>query len=145
KSSAGIASFTWDIDELRKDGGWRLIDGKPSLPVGSLSRLRGRKTGTLVVWRKVDFGRKNDRPTQAAFMKDLERVDLHLGMVFHRFIAGDARRISIKLNGHQINAWDPFLESHESTIRNPEQHIDGPGGRIRVRGFVLPHRDRFRN
>ncbi|HZT26469.1 MAG TPA: ATP-binding protein [Pseudolabrys sp.] len=146
KTSAGLACFSWDIDELRKDGGgWNLIEGDVALPREILARLESRKTGTLVVWRKVDFGRSDDRPGYEAFLADLERVDAHLGMVFHRFIAGDARHLTITLNGSRVEAWDPFLESDDSTIRNPEQHINGPGGRVRVRGFVLPHRDRFRN
>lgn len=139
-------SFTWDIDQIRKAGDeWNLIIGSANLPDKFVGGLKEKKTGTLVVWRKIDFGRRNDRPDHAAFMADLERLDRHLGMVFHRFIKGDAPKISIRLNGKTIEPWDPFLEHHEATIRNPEQLISGPGGRARVRGFVLPHRDRFRN
>jgi hypothetical protein len=66
-------------------------------------------------------------------------------MVFHRFLDGDARRIRIAINGHAVYAWDPFLEVHEATIRNPAQPLKGPGGAVVVRGFVLPHRDRFKS
>ena len=148
KTSSGLSSFTWDLDQLRKNGGgWDLIEGDAGLSDETLARSVGRpvKSGTLVVWRKVDFGRTNDRPSYESFLADLQRVDAHLGMVFHRFLAGDARALKITLNGSRVKAWDPFLENDESIIRNPEQHIQGPGGRVRVRGFVLPHRDRFRN
>ena len=33
---------------------------------------------------------------------------------------------------------------NDSTIRNPEQHISGPGGRVRVRGQVNPEGSRRR-
>ena len=49
----------------------------------------------------------------------------------------------IMLNSRLITGWDPFLERHDATIPNPEQVFRAPGGRVRVRGFVLPHRDRF--
>jgi hypothetical protein len=144
-SSSKVAAFTWDLDQLRKNGGgWDLIEGDASLPDEILDHLKSKKSGTLVVWRKVDFGRTADRPSYESFLADLQRVDAHLGMVFHRFLAGDARALRITLNGSRVNAWDPFLESDESIIRSPEQHITGPGGsKVRVRGFVLPHRDRF--
>ncbi|WP_050384041.1 ATP-binding protein [Bradyrhizobium pachyrhizi] len=147
KTRSGLESFTWDLDQLRKNGGgWDLIEGDAGLPREILDELKSNKSGTLVIWRKVDFGRTTDRPTYESFLADLQRVDAHLGMVFHRFLAGDARALKISLNGSRVNAWDPFLEKDESIIRNPEQHITGPGGsKVRVRGFVLPHRDRFRS
>ena len=146
KCGSSLPSFTWDIDQIRRAGDeWNLIIGTDDLPAKLVNGLKEKKSGTLVVWRKIDFGRRDDRPDHSAFMADLDRLDRHLGMVFHRFIKGDAQQISIQLNSRTVDPWDPFLEQHEATIRNPEQHISGPGGRARVRGFVLPHRDRFRN
>lgn len=146
KSKGTTSAFTWDIDRIRPSGsGWNLIEGDVEFDGELLPALKSARSGTLIVWRKMDFGRKLDRPDHAAFMADLERLDRHIGMVFHRFLAGDARKLSIRINGRRIEGWDPFLERHEATIRNPEQPIQGPGGRVLVRGFVLPHRDRFRN
>src|SRR5262249_9610682 len=122
-----------------------LIEGLDGLEIDALAELKGLKTGTLVVWRKIDFGRKSDRPDHSAFLADLNRLDGHLAMVFHRFLEGDARRIHIRINQQNVCAWDPFLEAHDATIRNPEQPIKGPGGTVVVRGFVLPHGDRFKS
>lgn len=146
KIKGKTSAFTWDIDRIRPSGsGWDLIEGDENFEGELSKRLKKARNGTLIVWRKIDFGRRIDRPDHTAFMADLERLDKHLGMVFHRFIGGDARRLSIRINGKRIEAWDPFLEKSDATIRNPEQPIQGPGGRVLVRGFVLPHRDRFRN
>jgi hypothetical protein len=146
KSAGELAAFTWDVDRIKKGGdSWTLVEGVDGLAGDALASLKSRVAGTLVAWRKIDFGRKEDKPDHATFLVDVERVDQHLGMVFHRFLDGDARRIQINVNGHRVAAWDPFLESHEATIRSPEQPIRAPGGAVRVRGFVLPHRDRFAN
>jgi Histidine kinase-, DNA gyrase B-, and HSP90-like ATPase len=146
KNKSKISAFTWDIDRIRPSGsGWDLIEGDEGFHGDLLTRLKKGRGGTLIAWRKIDFGRKLDRPDHAAFMADLARLDSHLGMVFHRFISGDARRLAITINGRRIDGWDPFVEKHDATIRNPEQPIQGPGGRVLVRGFVLPHKDRFRN
>jgi hypothetical protein len=146
KSNGKLSAFTWDIDRIRPTGsGWDLIEGDEGFSGDLAIQLKAQPNGTLIIWRKIDFGRKLDRPDHAAFMADLERLDNHLGMVFHRFLAGDARKTTMRINGSRIDAWDPFLERNEVTIRNPEQPIQGPGGRVLVRGFVLPHRDRFKN
>jgi hypothetical protein len=138
--------FTWDADHIREKGdGWRLLEGGTGVSLTASAAPARRPSGTAVIWQKIDFGRKEDRPDHAAFMADLERVEKHLGMVFHRFIDGDARSLVITINGHMIAAWDPFLEAHASTIRMPEMPLSAPGGLVRARGFILPHRDRFPN
>ena len=143
RTPSGEAAFTWDIDYIAEHGSdWHLIEGGQA-PKTARDILTNRRSGTLVVWNKIDFGRVHDRPDHPAFLRDLDRLSIHLGMVFHRFIDGDARHIAITLNGNAIAAWDPFLESHTATIRNPEAPIKAPGGNVRIRGFVLPHRDRF--
>jgi hypothetical protein len=148
KVNDSLAAFTWDVDHIMQaDGGWHLQDGMGNISKNALSALESRAAGTLVTWRKVDFGRLDDRPdTEAlrALRSDVERLDRHLGMVFHRFIDGDARQIKITINQTMVRAWDPFLEAHEATIPQPAQVIRSPGGSIAVRGFILPHRDRFR-
>jgi Histidine kinase-, DNA gyrase B-, and HSP90-like ATPase len=145
KIGGSLSAFTWDVDLIAEgDGGWHLLEGTSNVPKAALAILRSHKTGTLVVWQKIDFGRLDDRPDAAAVLGDVDRLDRHLSMVFHRFIRGDARRIEITINGNTVEAWDPFLESHEATIPQPTQNIRSPGGPVVVRGFVLPHRDRFR-
>ena len=146
KTEAGAATFTWDLDHIRRAGEqWSLLEGGEAVGGAAEAAYQSRKTGTLVVWRKVDFGRQEDRPDHATFLQDLERLDRHLRMVFHRFLSGDARRVAIRLNGRGVDGWDPFLESDEATIRTPAQPLNAPGGRVQVRGFVMPHRDRFRS
>jgi hypothetical protein len=146
KTASELAAFTWDVDAiLQGDGRWALIEGTAGARGSTLDALTSRRTGTVVIWRKMDFGRLEDRPDIRAFLADTERLDRHLGMVFQRFIQGDGQRICITINGARVEAWDPFLQSHDATIPQPAQRIKSPGGFVTVRAFVLPHRDRFRN
>lgn len=146
RTAQGAVSFIWDIDFIRTHGEkWTLIEAAPADRKRSEFLLGDRKAGTVVEWQSMDFGRHEDQPDHSAFMLALEQLDRHLGMVFHRFIGGDARRLALTLNGRRISAWDPFLEQNQATQRTPEQQLKGPGGKVRVRGFVLPHRDRFDN
>lgn len=70
-------------------------------------------------------------------------------MVFHRFIATDARhkRFKLLLNGNEIKPWDPFCRSEIKTkvlqsITIPIDH-EGVSGKVLIEPFVLPHQDDF--
>ena len=138
-------TLRWDLDHIRDHPGeWELLEGAAAGSAAFLEPLSGKKSGTLVLWELVDFGARDETIDRDTFLEEVELVEQHLAMVFHRFLSGDARRVSIKLNGRKIVGWDPFLESHEATRRGPEQSLRTTGGRIVVRGFALPHRDRFK-
>lgn len=139
-------TFCWDLDHIRRTGeAWELLEGMPSELAPTAAGLADRNPGTTVIWDRIDFGRVREQPALNAFLAQIERAERHLAMVFHRYLGGDARRLRISINGRRIRAWDPFLESNEATILRPEQTLDSGGERISVRGFILPHPDRFPN
>jgi Histidine kinase-, DNA gyrase B-, and HSP90-like ATPase len=145
RQNGGISVFCWDLDHVRAAGGsWELLEGVPD-GLKFPASLADQACGTIVIWDRVDFGRVRERPTLRTFLGQIERAERHLAMVFHRYLYGDARRIRISINGRRVKGWDPFLEDHEATIARPEQVLDSGGERIRVRGFILPHPDRFAN
>lgn len=144
KRDSTIACARWDLDAMATtNAGWELLRGPAP---GSESRLRpleGLATaGTLVLWEGLRTGVEGSQPR---FLEALERVESHLAMVFHRFIDGERRRVAIKVNGKPINAWDPFVAWHPATMPKPVARLRDPSGDVEVRGYVLPHRDRFRN
>ncbi|MCV5804289.1 ATP-binding protein, partial [Escherichia coli] len=48
------------------------------------------------------------------FLNLMDGVEQHLAMVFHRFLEGNAPRLTLTLNGRKIKGWDPFLSGHPS-------------------------------
>jgi hypothetical protein len=139
------STLRWDLDHIRKHpDSWELLEGCESGSESFLEPLWAKKSGTLVLWELVDFGARDEVINRQSFHEDLEVLEQHLAMVFHRFLSGDARRVSISLNGRKITGWDPFLEDNPATRRRSVQSIPSTGGRIIVRGFALPHRDRFK-
>lgn len=140
------SSFCWDLDHIRTVGdAWELLEGMPRQVSTLASPLDTRPSGTFIIWDRIDFGRLREQPTLKAFLAAITRAEQHLAMVFHRYLGGDARRVRITINGVRIKAWDPYLEDHDATIPRPEQILDSGGERISVRGFILPHPDRFAN
>jgi hypothetical protein len=141
RSGTDSACARWDLDEMGAVG-WELRRGPAT---GSEDRVRRIEaitgSGTLVLWETLKTGAEGSLPR---FVEALERVEHHLAMVFHRFIEGDRRRVHIVLNGATVRAWDPFVAANPSTMPQRVARLrDGAGGAVEVRGYVLPHRDRF--
>jgi hypothetical protein len=141
----------WDLDYLAQPDvkGWQLL--KSALP-GSENRIKlENKTshGTVVLWENVDRVRGPESTDQEAarshFLRQIEQVESHIAMVFHRYIGGTRPSLQIFVNGNRVKAWDPFLESHPSTQSHPIDPIRLPAGAgvVHVKGFVLPHKDRL--
>lgn len=139
-----ISCLFWDLDILAMgdDDGWHLMDGPAEGSETYLEPLVGQANGTLVLWEKLDrivtvgF-------TEQDFLDLVDRVEQHLAMVFHRFLAGPRPRLHLFLNGQQVKAWDPFLAGHPATWSSPVEHINAEGGRVEVQCHVMPHKDRL--
>lgn len=143
RRDGAVSIARWDLDALAAGGSWILLRGAAQGSedrVASLGSLEG--TGTLILWEVLRTGAES---SLARFTEALERVERHLAMVFHRYIDGDQRRVVIRLNGQAVKGWDPFVVVHPATMpQRPARLRDASGG-VEVRGYVLPHRDRFRS
>ena len=129
-----------DIVEAR---GWIAIVPDPLPNHQFVSRLLDQPSGTIVIWDRIDELSGLAGLSKEAFYLRLEEIRAHLGMVFHRFLSGDATRLSIILNGRPIKAWDPYLTGHTSTTEMPSERIRHATASFIVKPYVLPHRDRF--
>lgn len=150
-SSGAVSLRRWDLDYLSRPEveGWKLLKTADSGSKGRLAALDEVDHGTIVLWERLDRivgdAGKDASKIRSHFMRLVEDVEFHLAMVFHRFLSGPRQRLKIFLNGNAVRAWDPFLESHPATQTTPEDAIRIPGHDepIRVKGFVLPHKDRL--
>jgi len=133
---------TWDLDYVVKYDEWRLLKTM-DLDSNLTKKLEEQDSGTLVLWRQVDRLTRGEIAGDAAahnrFNDSIDAVRQHLAMTFHRFI--EERSIEISLNGHSIDAWNPFLETHTATYKTPEEAIPYGHSEVLFRGFVLPHKD----
>jgi len=138
-----------DLDDVISSDRWWIhhpaADDRPPAAVEGL-----HAPGTVVLWTKLDriLTLRDHFGGYAA--RELGRlagqVDEHLGMVFGRFITGDAvsgqDALVITVNGEPVPAWDPFC-LNENTHVLPEREIPVAGGIVRVRPYVLPRQGEF--
>ena len=137
---------TWDTEHVKSVGDWELLMGAPSEADEILGWLQDEQggAGTIVLWLGLSHlvpadADPTDEFAQRGFYAAVNRVDAHVGMVFHRYLAGRGR-ITINLNCHPVTAWDPFLGRRKFVEELPSD--DSPSG-LSARGFVLPHRIRL--
>lgn len=137
---------TWDTEHVKAVGDWQLLMGAPPEADDILARLQQeqRGSGTIVLWLGLRHlapagSDSGDEFAQREFYAGVNRVEDHLGMVFHRYLSGRGR-IAISLNDQPVKGWDPFLGRRKFVEELPSD--PSPSG-LAVQGFVLPHRVRL--
>lgn len=149
-----IAAYSWDLDHIKRSRKWEIIEVSERDPLHeALREPLEEHTGTVVLWKKLDrllgythpYG-ESARKRTITMAEDLMQ---HLGMVFHRFLAGEVRgkRIEITVNGHAVEPWDPFCRTGEQTVEAEPHSIaiseDGIRGSIVLQSYILPSREEF--
>lgn len=148
KRESGAAScLRWDLDEIaaRDDGAWALIEGAAEGSEERLALLNGNRSGTLVLWEKLDR-LVTDGYNADHFLKLMDRVETRLSMIFHRLLEGPRPALSLLINGKAVEPWDPFLTGHPAKPWNsPVERKWTPAGTVEVECHVLPHKDMLSN
>jgi hypothetical protein len=135
-------ALRWDLDVLLADtsGRWSLLENPHAGSAPRLASLDAQASGTAVLWELMDRITPTGRD-EADFLDQIDRIERHLAMVFHRYLT--ARRVVIRINGKPVEPWDPFLEARIDTWRSRPDRFVVNGYPVAMQGFVLPHRDRL--
>lgn len=133
--------WTWDLDYVNEVKSWKLIKYRPE-GFDFLERLDELSTGTVVLWWNIDRLTKDSQEdkesSKAAFFTVMEKIKKHLSMVFHQYIE---EGVNIWLKDRKIEYWDPFMIGFEGLQARPATFLEG--GKIRIKGFVMPHRSKL--
>jgi hypothetical protein len=132
----------WDLDHVTETSSWSLqLTPRPG-SAAFLLPLEKLRHGTAVLIERLDrlAGETDTEDTNAHdhFLQQADRVDAHLGMVFHRFLTGSGR-VRIQVNKRPVEPWDPFLIGKRHVQLLPEERFSFDGGTVTVRPHVLPH------
>ena len=135
----------WDLDEMSEDpnAAWVLFEGPSKGSEIFLEPLSASHSGTMVLWERLDRV-VSDGYTADDFLKLIDKVEQHLGMIFHRMLNGPHERLRIFLNGRKVRPWDPFMTGHPAkSWQSPVDKRNSGTARVEVQCHVLPHRDRL--
>lgn len=127
----------WDLDYVNETGKWNLLDYLSD--VSHQERLEKFDHGTIVLWEKLDrlVGNSNihNEAARTVFLEEFEKLEVHLSLVFHRFM--ERKKLTIWMNGNKLEPWDPFMkESHGGQLVAQETFDNN---QVSVKCYVLPH------
>ncbi len=138
----------WDLAKVETEDDWlvSVLDHDDIVSQPFVDMLEGR--GTLVIWRDLDRllekGISHER--DEIVNEKLAVVERHLSLVFHRFLSGEIkgrRKLSIRINGHPIAAFDPFCRKNEATQILREEKVWIGEVPIVMQPYILPHHSRL--
>jgi len=153
RERSDIVAYSWDLAHIEKTNRWEIIPLERN-GIGPAIRLPLKDTiGTVVLWQRLDriLGYQHPygemaRKRMSSMCRDLE---LHLGMVFQRFLSGEVsgKRLKILLNNNEVKPWDPFCQSEAKTKKLQAVHFlvayEGVQGEVLMQPFILPHQEDF--
>lgn len=143
KQGSQVEARRWDLDEIYHKGTWALLSLSPeeieSIPQFQ-SQLKALKSGTLVLWEKLDRMLNGAKATDRLMSRQMEYVREHLSLVFHRYLAGEngISKLNIRMNGLEIEPKDPFLLGRSTVFQADERFII-EGYPVQVSCYMLPH------
>jgi len=144
-----LSGIEWDLDVVKSSDRWivRELDSSQLRELPYAETLTA--TGTLILWRKLDrlFGGLHGRSRQEVAAEKLVALEKHLGLVFHRFLAGTVswhKPFGISVNGHPVADFDPFCREHPATIKEPEESVQVGRSRVTLAPFILPHHSKLK-
>ncbi len=140
-----VVAATWDLDTVFDEDEWILgiLEETEISILPFISELGS--TGTMVLWEKLDRFSDNSSPSKDLLYEKIELVDRHLSLVFHRFLAGEikGKKLKIKINGHPIEAFDPFCLSNKATQLLSEEICRVRGHEVKIQPYILPHHSKL--
>lgn len=141
---SGLEVRGWDLEHISRTGSWSLLCEETAGDRPALEALGEGVVGTAVLLRRLDrlVGTSDveDEQAKSHFLRLSEAVELHLGIVFHRFLESG---LIIKVNERALQAWDPFLASDSASQVLPAERLPFAGEQIEIQPYVLPHHSRL--
>jgi len=154
KSAARIEARQLDLDYVEEHNTWSVIVlGAVERDPALVEPLRARP-GTVVLWEDLDRILPYKDPgggwARRRLLQLAEELERHLGMVFHRFLAGEVPRrgkLTIRINGTVVEPWDPYAREEKETrpIKPEEFELNTAQGSgiVHLEPYILPAQKSF--
>lgn len=148
RKNGKLFAAQWDLDFISERNEWVVkipsIEAIDNFPfIGELENH-----GTYVLWQKLDRlleSNLHEHSKKTDAYNKLEAIEKHLSLVFHRYITGDykKRKVTIRINRHPIDGFDPFCISNKATQLLPEEIVRIDEQEVRIQPYILPHHSKL--
>lgn len=146
KGSKTIFVRCLDRAHIRETNDWNsltiLLEAE-DLPQVAQDHLK-RTHGTVVIWENLSILSEARGVASSEMANELlqatKATDLHLSMIYHRFLSGetrDGRAVEITINRNVVKPYDPFARE-EKTWALETKNLTVNGQPVNLTGYVLP-------
>lgn len=153
KSKARMEVRQLDLDYVEETNTWDVLVLRSGERPEAVTEPLLSHRGTVILWEDLDRILTYADPSGGWAKKHLlelaERIEEHLAMVFHRFLAGEVprKKLRITLNGTVVEAWDPFARDERATqiLKPTEFELSTPAGSgiVMMAPYILPPKAGF--
>lgn len=141
KREKSLVGMVWDLNHAA-DWSVGVLESSDFKTLPFISELTVHPTGTLVLWEELDVLAAGDTGDGTVLGSTMSRLGDHLGLVFHRYMTGQAKKIAIRINLQPVRPLDPFLEN-DGAIAGEEERVLVEGHPVILRAYTLPHISRL--
>ena len=143
KQDSNFCCLRWDLDKISDSpgDGWYILEGSDIGSERYIEPFYHKQNGTIVLWEVLDKALSKGGGEQE-FLNLIDDVEIHLAMIFHRYL--EEEEIIISINGVPISPWDPFCLAWGSNGL-PEVSFPIEDETVRVKCFILPKKERFQD
>lgn len=151
KNGQAVA-YAWDLDILALKDEWVLEKIDSPLSDERFAQLKNQTSGTVVLWEKIDraFGCSDalSKEFQSNYLESLERLEKHLRLTFHQFLAVDPLTGEAELAIYfgsakrKIVPWDPFFSSSFAAPYSYQKEFwpeESQKPLVEIHPYVLPN------
>ncbi len=142
-----------DLDHIDRTDRWEVIEPERVDNIDRAAHRLRLGPGTALVWEDLDRILGTNAPESGWAKRRLAKLapqlEAYLGMVFHRFLAGQVigrEALHISVNGEKVRSWDPLAPNEQINELTPlHWEISSVAGRqhVRLSRVVLPPREKF--
>lgn len=144
KKNNKYSGYCWNLDIVEESKQWECLklDIDEIKKIYNYSNLEKIQHGTMVVWSNFDIAyKKNGGLIREYLCDEMEKAELHIRLVFHRFLNNKYNKINIYINNNKLIGLDPFLENHNKTDTQQVSERNINGSIIKVQPYILPHQE----
>ena len=144
-----IKAMQWDLNFVKENNDWsvNVLEHDDITSIQNEFNIKDKQQGTAVLWRQCDTilkGLSEDKYEEEIniAITDLQK---NLSLVYHKYIS---RGITIKVNGLELEAMDPFCErgsagSRASVTFEETISLSKDDHKAKIKGYLLPHRSKM--
>lgn len=138
----------WSLDLIDQQDDWIITVLEQSEIVEQPFVGLLKDNGTAVIWRSLDrlFEEESGHTRDEIVSEKLDIVGKHLALVFHRFLSSEVKgrkKVSITVNGHPIEPFDPFCRKNPATQVLPEEVVRIGDLAVHMQPYILPHHSKL--